>query len=183
MTEFPDDKTLTEAFKNQFTREDAFRLIIRKYQKRIYYAVRRIVDNHDDTNDIVQDVFIKVWEKFESFRGESSIYTWIHRVAINESLSCLKRKNRNLHFDIDNYPEENASVQEQELILSGDEIQEKFNKAVQELPEKQKLVFNLKYFENMKYEEMSALLGTTEGALKASYHHAVKKIEKFILGN
>ncbi len=183
MTEYPDDKTLTEAFKNQFTREDAFRLMIRKYQKRIYYAVRRIVDNHNDTNDIVQDVFIKVWEKFESFRGESSIYTWIHRVAINESLACLKRKNKNLHFDIENYPEEFATEQEHDLMLSGDEIQIRFNNAIQELPEKQKLVFNLKYFENMKYEEMSAMLGTTEGALKASYHHAVKKIEKFILGN
>ncbi len=177
------DKELLEKFLDPDTRSYAFNLLVRKYQEPVYLHIRRMVIDHDDTNDIVQNVFIKVWKNLETFREDSKLYTWIYRIATNESITFLKRK-RNKYFlpleDVANYM---SSVIDSGNYYNGDEIQTKLQKAILNLPTKQRLIFNMKYFEELKYEEISEILGTSIGALKASYHHAVKKIEKQLKEN
>jgi RNA polymerase sigma factor (sigma-70 family) len=176
-----EDSEILEKFSNIKTRDEAFNLLLNKYQQKIYWHIRRLVIDHDDTDDLVQDVFIKVWKNLENFRSDSQLYTWIYRIATNESITFLnKQKQRN------NTPLDEVSGELEETLVAssyfdGDKIQMKLQKALLTLPEKQRLIFNMKYFDDLKYEEIAAITGTSVGALKASFHIAVKKVETFML--
>lgn len=160
-----------------------FNLLVRKYQERAYLHIRRVVINHDDANDVMQDTFIKVWKNLKGFRSDSNLYTWIYRIATNEALTFLQKKKRKYLFVPMDYNSKLAKNLEDDNFYNGDEIQLRLQKALLTLPDKQRLVFNMKYYDEMKYDEISKILGTSVGALKASYHIAVKKIEKFIINN
>lgn len=163
-------------------RNSAFSVVVKKYSPKIYWHIRNMVLSHDDANDLVQDTFIKAWNSLDTFRGEAHISTWLYRIAINETLTFLKKRQiETVPIDSDEY--DIAGTIESDAYFCGDSTDILFRKAIETLPEKQRLVFNMKYFEEMKYEEMSDILGTSIGALKASYHIAVKKIEKFIEDN
>ena len=163
-------------------RNSAFSVVVKKYSPKIYWHIRNMVLSHDDANDLVQDTFIKAWNSLDTFRGEAHISTWLYRIAINETLTFLKKRQiETIPIDSDEY--DIAGTIESDAYFCGDSTDILFRKAIETLPEKQRLVFNMKYFEEMKYEEMSDILGTSIGALKASYHIAVKKIEKFIEEN
>jgi len=152
-----------------------------KYQRKLYWHVRRIVLTHEDADDVIQNTFLKVWNNLEHFRGGSELFTWLYRIATNEALSLLKKQKKNNLLPWSGYEEQLTERLESDEYFSGDAIAKKLQKALIRLPEKQRLVFNMKYFDNMKYEDMSKILDTSTGALKASYHHAVKKIEQFLL--
>ncbi|MDL2262089.1 sigma-70 family RNA polymerase sigma factor [Bacteroidales bacterium OttesenSCG-928-I21] len=178
-----DDADIIATLQNSGDADEAFKLIVKQYSKGLYYHIRRMVIDHEDANDLLQDTYLKVFENIRNFRFESSIYTWIYRIATNITLNFLSQKKRKYIFSIDNYSEKLISKLESDPYFTGDEIQKIFQKAILKLPPKQQLVFNMKYFENMKYEDMSEILDTSVGALKASYHHAVTKIEKYINQN
>lgn len=177
------DQELLAQFRDENTRNYAFNLIIRKYQQRIYWHVRKMVIDHDDSNDLVQNTFIKAWSNLENFREDSNLYTWLYRIATNECLTFLKQKRTRFFLPIGDIQEELLGHFQNEKNFTGNEIQLKLQKALLTLPDKQRLVFNMKYFDDMTYEEISEVLGTSVGALKASYHLAVKKIEVFIKGD
>jgi RNA polymerase sigma factor (sigma-70 family) len=182
MTEFSDSELL-DKFQNEDTRHYAFNCLVLKYQQRLYWHVRRILLNHDDSNDVIQNVFIKVWNNLANFRQDSQLFTWLYRIATNESLTYLKQKKRRFLVSINDVGSELADKLHSDPLFNGNRIQLKLQQAIQTLPPQQKLVFNMKYFDELKYEEISEILGVTTGALKASYHHAVKKIEKYISGD
>jgi RNA polymerase sigma-70 factor (ECF subfamily) len=177
------DKELLALFKDAERKNFAFNLIIRKYQQKLYWHIRKIVIKHDDTDDILQNTFIKVWKGLNGFREDSKLYTWLYRIATNESLTFLKQQKTKYLLPIGDYENQLKETLESDVSFNGDEIQLKLQKAILELPEKQRIVFNMKYFDEIKYEEMAEILGTSVGALKASYHHAVKKIEKYFNEN
>jgi RNA polymerase sigma-70 factor (ECF subfamily) len=177
------DKELLEMFKESDYRNFAFKQIIKKYQERLYWHIRKIVISHEDSDDILQNTFIKVWRGLDQFREDSKLYTWLYRIATNESLTFLKQKKKRQYIPFMDVEHQLMNVLESDEYFSGDQIQLKLQKAILTLPEKQRLVFNMKYFEEMKYEDMSNILNTSVGALKASYHHAVKKIEKYLKDN
>ncbi len=180
MAEHLDDNELLFQFKNEATREAAFTRIIKKYQEKLYWHIRRMVVEHEDANDVLQNMFIKVWKNLDKFREDSQLYTWLYRIATNESLTFLeqlkKRKSVSLSDD-DNFLSNKLQADKH---FDGNKLEWKLQLAIQQLPDKQKAVFNLRYFDEMPYEEMSRVLETSEGSLKASYHHAVKKIEDYI---
>ena len=177
-----DRDALELQLKDASTRRDAFPLLVKQYQRRVYGIVRKMVISHDDADDIVQDVFVKVWNNLDSFKGESSLFTWIYRIATNESLQFLRKKKNQSWFRADITEElENALVSEKSI--DADEIQMKLQKAILRLPDKQRLVFNLKYFEELTYEEIAAITDSSVGSLKASFHHATKKVEEFLQEN
>ncbi len=181
MAEHLDDKELLMQFKNEGSKEAAYTRIIKKYQEKLYWHIRRMVVEHEDANDVLQNMFIKVWKNLDNFREDSQLYTWLYRIATNESLSFLeqqKKRSSSSLSDDDGYLS-NKLVADKDF--DGNKLEWKLQLAIQQLPQKQKAVFNLRYFEEMPYEEMSRVLETSEGALKASYHHAVKKIEDYIL--
>lgn len=163
----------------QETKNKAFEYLLDKYQKRVYWHVRRIVIDHDDADDVTQNTFIKVWTQLEQYRGESKLYTWLYRVATNEALYFLNRKKASLNIPLDAEDSELINTLQSGHYFNGNALELKLQAAILSLPTKQRTVFNLKYFDNMKYEDMSEILETSVGALKASYHHAVKKIESF----
>ncbi|MGJ1386389.1 RNA polymerase sigma factor [Sphingobacterium spiritivorum] len=175
-----EDTLIISKFANEATREEAFGLLLKKYQQKIYWHVRRMVIDHDDADDVVQDIFIKVWRNLGNFREDSQLYTWLYRIATNECITFLNKKKQKQNVSLDDdtsaYLAESLS---DGSYFNGDKAQLKLQQALLTLPEKQKLVFNMKYFDDMKYEEISDVLGTSVGALKASYHLAVKKIEHF----
>jgi RNA polymerase sigma factor (sigma-70 family) len=175
-----DDSIILQKFAEQSTREEAFRLLLKKYQQKIYWHVRRLVIDHDDADDIVQDVFIKVWKNLENFRENAQLYTWIYRIATNESITFLNKKKQRAQVSLE---DESAAYLTDSLSegshFNGNRAQQKLQEALLTLPEKQRLVFNMKYFDDLKYEEISEILGTSVGGLKASYHIAVKKIEQY----
>ena len=175
-----EDKQLLAVFRNEATRNKAFNSILSKYQKRLYWHIRKMVIDHDDTDDILQNTFIKAWKNLEGFREDAQLYTWLYRIATNECLTFLNKKKKNNTISINEVEYGLNEKINSEKNYTGEEIQRKLQKAILTLPEKQRLVFNMKYFDAMKYEEMSVVLDTSVGALKASYHHAVKKIEHFI---
>ena len=175
-----EDKELLEKFAQPESRNMAFNQLVRMYQEKIYWHIRKMVIDHDDADDLTQDVFLKVWKNLENFRQDAQLYTWIYRIATNECLSFLSSKKRKFFLPLNDVTAELMEKVESSPELAGDEVQLKLQKAILRLPEKQRLVFNMKYFDEMKYEEMSEILGTSVGALKASYHIAVKKIEEFI---
>jgi len=173
------DKELLTLFKNQEKRNYAFNLIVRKYQEKLYWHIRKIVIKHDDADDILQNTFIKIWKGLDGFREDSKLYTWLYRIATNESLTFLKQKKTKYLLPIVDYENQLKETLESDEHFNGTEIQLKLQKAILGLPEKQRIVFNMKYFEEMKYDDMAQVLNTSVGALKASYHHAVKKIENY----
>jgi RNA polymerase sigma-70 factor (ECF subfamily) len=174
------DKELLALFRKIESRADAFHLIVAKYQERLYWHIRKLVLNHDDTDDTLQNTFIKVWTGLDNFREDSGLYTWLYRIATNEALTFLNNKKRRFLIPLMDVERQMASSLEEDAYFNGDELQLKLQKALLTLPEKQRVVFNMKYFDEMKYEDMEEILDTSVGALKASFHHAVKKIEKYI---
>lgn len=175
-----EDQELIEKLSGEETRNFAFNQLVRKYQERVYWHIRKMVLDHDDADDVVQEVFIKVWKNLHSFRADSKLYTWIYRIATNECLNFLKKKRRASFFSIGDFEDSLVSKLDHSVTVDGDQIEMKLQKALLKLPDKQRLVFNMKYFDEMKYEDMAEITGTSVGSLKASYHHAVKKIEEFI---
>ena len=173
------ESEVLELLKDESTQRQGFEMVVTKYSERLYWQIRRMVLSHEDANDILQNTFVKAWMNIDYFRAEAKLSTWLYRIALNECLSFLAKKHSVATVSIDD-PEETAVQQlESDPYYSGDRVQLLLQKALYTLPEKQRMVFNLKYYEEMKYEEMSEIFGTSVGALKASYHHAVKKIEKF----
>lgn len=176
-----EDSTILQKFENEKTRHEAFSLLLDKYQQKVYWHVRRMVLNHDDADDLAQDVFIKVWKNLINFRQDAQLYTWLYRIASNECITFLNKKKSRNNISIDDISEQLSQSLNEENYFSGDAIQKKLQEALLTLPDKQKLVFNMKYFDDMKFQEISDVLGTSVGALKASYHIAVKKIEHHLL--
>ena len=175
-----EDKELLTKFKNPETQHYAFNLLVRKYQEKIYWHIRKMVIDHDDADDLVQEVFLKVWKNLPGFKGESALYTWIYRIATNDCLQFLNRKRRRFMIPIHDVNAELSKKLEASPYIDGDEIQLKLQKALLTLPDKQRLVFNMKYFDELSYEDIAEVTGTSVGGLKASFHHAVKKIEKIL---
>ncbi len=173
------DKELISIYLEGSNPNYAFNLIVKKYQEKLYWHIRKILISHDDTDDTLQNTFIRVFEALPKFREDSSLYTWLYRIATNEALTYLKKRKTRNFLSMNDMDSTLEKTLESDPYTDGDHIQMKLQKAILRLPEKQRLVFNLKYFEEMKYEEMSEILDTSVGALKASYHHAVKKIEQF----
>ena len=183
MSPHPDDLQLLQSFKDPATKERAFTAILKKYQERLYWHIRRMVVDHEDANDVLQNMFVKVWKGLENFREDSQLFTWLYRIATNESLTFLtQQKKRNIVSLSD---DENglSNKLKSDTNFDANKLEWKLQLGIQKLPEKQRIVFNLRYYDEMPYEEMSRVLQTSEGALKASYHHAAKKIEEFILNN
>jgi RNA polymerase sigma factor (sigma-70 family) len=174
------DKEILNAFRDKNSRNYAFSLLVKKYQQTVYYHIRRIVIDHDDTDDLVQNTFIKIFEHLDNFREDAQLYTWIYRIATNEALAFLKSKRNRSMVSFDDVEHQLSNSMKDSQFFNGDEIQLKLQKAILTLPEKQRLVFNMRYYDEMKYEDMSAVLDTSVGALKASFHIAVKKIEEMI---
>ena len=160
--------------------EQGFKLLMQKYQERLYWHVRRMVFEHDDANDVIQNTFIKVYRSIQKFEGKSQLYTWLYRIATNEAITFLNKKKKKSTASLDNEDYNLENQLKADDYFDGDEIQRKLQDALNKLPEKQRAVFNLRYFEEMSYAEMSEVLGTSVGGLKASYHHAVKKIEIYL---
>ncbi|MBS1774330.1 MAG: sigma-70 family RNA polymerase sigma factor [Bacteroidetes bacterium] len=175
-----DDKVLLASFKDEKTREQAFTQLVRKYQERLYWHIRRMVTDHDDTNDILQNVFIKVWKNLGDFREESNLYTWLYRIGTNETLTWIEQQKRRSSASLSDHESVLANKLEAQKGFDARKIEWKLQQAIQSLPEKQRVVFNLRYYDEMPYEEMAEVLNTSIGALKASYHHAVKKVEAFL---
>lgn len=174
------DKEILRLFREESSRDQAFNRIIRKYQERLYWHIRKIVISHEDADDVLQNTFIKAFEGLPKFREDASLFTWLYRIATNESLSWLKRRKKRFFLPIGENLKSLEKTLESDAWIDGEEIQLKLQKAVLRLPEKQRLVFNMKYFEEMKYDEISEILHTSVGALKASYHHALKKIQQYL---
>jgi RNA polymerase sigma-70 factor (ECF subfamily) len=175
-----EDRDLLEKIRNPETRNYGFNLLVRAYQQRVYWHVRKMVIDHDDADDLTQEVFIKIHKHIDAFREDSQLYTWIYRISTNECLSFLQRKKRRFFLPIGDVAKELSAKLDNSSTVSADEIQLKLQKALLTLPDKQRLVFNMKYFDDMTYEDISEITSTSVGALKASYHHAVKKIEVFL---
>ncbi len=182
-TDQVDDHLLVASFKDEKLREASFTQLVTKYQERLYWHIRRMVVEHEDTNDILQNVFIKVWKNLGEFREESNLYTWLYRIGTNEALTWIEQQKRRTSVSIS----DNEDLFSERLTAQKDfdpnKIEWKLQQAIQTLPEKQRIVFNLRYYDEMPYEEMAGVLGTSVGALKASYHHAAKKVEAFLTGN
>ena len=174
------DSEIVQKLKNPDTKNYGFNLLIGKYNERIYWHIRRMVIDHDDTDDLLQEVFIKIHKSIDKFREESELFTWIYRIATNLSINHLNSKKKRFFLPIHDIREELISTLNSSVLVTEDTIEKKLYKALLNLPEKQRIVFNMKYFEDLKYEEISKITGTSVGALKASYHHAVKKIEELL---
>src|SRR5436190_2955802 len=177
------DAELLMQFRQPQSKEPAFTTIIKKYQEKLYWHIRRMVVDHDDANDVLQNVFIRVWHGLENFREDSQLYTWMYRIATNESLTFLEQQKKRASIPIDEEDSGLSNRLKADKNFDGNKAEWKLQLAMQQLPEKQRAVFNLRYYDEMPYEEMSRVLETSEGALKASYHHAVKKIENYILNH
>ena len=175
------DNELIQQLKDEKQRDRAFRILVDQYSQKLYWQIRKMLLNHDDANDVLQNTFIKVLNGVADFRGDSKLSTWLYRIAINETFTFLNQQRQRHQMDMVDM--ENALAQHltSDSYFDGDELQKKLQEAVLTLPEKQRLVFNMKYYDELKYEEMSDIFGTSIGALKASYHLASKKIEQYIL--
>lgn len=177
------EKHLIEQLKSPLTKERAFIELLNLYKERLYWHIRKIVNSHDDTDDVLQNTFIKVYKNIEKFKGESKLYSWMYRIATNESITFLNKKAKQLNISDEELQQLSINNLKADPYFEGDEAQLKLQNAIATLPRKQQLVFNMKYFDNLKYVDMAEILETSEGALKASYHIAVKKIEAFILNH
>lgn len=174
------EKEIIALLQDPLRQREAFEQIVKEYSEQLYWQIRRMVFSHEDANDLLQNTFVKAWLNIDYFRGDAKMSTWLYRIAFNECLTFLNKQRANNQVSIDEINAEMIGKLESDPYFDGDATQKAFLKAIQSLPEKQRIVFNLKYFKEMKYEEISEILGTSIGGLKASYHHAVKKIEAFI---
>lgn len=174
------EEEILELLREPDTQRQGFDYLVKEYSERLYWQIRKMVYSHEDANDILQDVFIKAWLNIEKFRGDAKLSTWLYKIAINESITFINRSKAKLNLSIDDDDSFLLDKLESDDFFDGDEAQLLLQKAIVTLPEKQRLVFQMKYFNEMKYDEMSDILGTSVGALKASYHHAVKKVERFL---
>lgn len=177
------EEEITEQLHDPEHCRDAFSKVIAHYSEPLYWQIRRMVIDHDDSDDILQNTFIKAWTNIENFRGDAKLSTWLYKIAINEAITFINKEKLRNNVSIDDDDSFLVNTLEADKWFDGDEIKIKLQKAISQLPEKQRLVFNMRYFDEMKYEDMSEILGTTVGALKASYHHALKKIEQFFSDN
>ena len=174
------DEEILSLYRAEATKEKGFTALVEKYQEKLYWHIRRIVMVHDDADDVLQNVFIKVWKNLGKFKENSKLYTWLYRIATNESLTFINKRKRTSSTPLETDDYDLGAMLKADPFFEGDEIQIKLQEAIDLLPDKQKLVFKLRYYDEMKYDDMSEVLGTSVGALKASYHHAVKKIEKYL---
>ena len=174
------EKEIIALLQEPTRQREAFECIVKEYSEQLYWQIRRLVFSHDDANDILQNTFIKAWTNIDYFRGDAKMSTWLYRIALNECLTFLNKQRAANQLSIDEADKELLNKLESDTYFDGDDTQKIFLQAIHTLPEKQQIVFNLKYFKEMKYEEISEIVGTSIGALKASYHHAVKKIEAFL---
>ncbi len=179
----PDDKELLFMFSDPAAKEQAFTSIVKKYQEKLYWHIRRMVINHEDTNDVLQNMFIKVWKGLENFREDSQLYTWLYRIATNECLTFLDQQKKRASVSLGDVENGLSNRLKSDANFDANRLEWKLQLGIQQLPEKQRIVFNLRYYDEMPYDEMSKVLDTSAGALKASYHHAAKKIEEYILNN
>lgn len=177
-----DEKELVRQLQDSRTAHKAFDLLIKNYSQPVYWQIRKMVINHDDANDLVQNVFLKAWNNLHNFRGDAKLSTWLFKIAVNESINFINKEKQRLQLNEDADESFLLKNIESDPYFDGDSLQKDLLAAVAKLPEKQKLVFNMRYFDEMKYEEISDILGTSVGALKASYHHAVKKVTDALLG-
>lgn len=177
------DGELLLQFKNPATKERAFTAIIKKYQEKLYWHVRRMVVEHEDANDVLQNMFIKVWNALDNFREDSQLYTWLYRIATNESLTFIEQQKKRSAVSLSDVESGLSNKLKADKHFDANKLEWKLQLAIQQLPEKQRIVFNLRYYDEMPYEQMSRVLETSEGALKASYHHAVKKIEEYMVNS
>jgi RNA polymerase sigma factor (sigma-70 family) len=177
------DTELLALLREPHSQEQGFRLLMRTHQERLYWHVRRMVGQHDDADDVLQATFIRAWRNIGNFKGESKLFTWLYRIATNESITFLNKKKTKVTFSMDDDATINwgETLPAATALLDSTEITEKLEAAIATLPEKQRIVFSMRYYDEIPYKEMSETLGTTEGALKASYHHALKKIEAFLV--
>lgn len=180
MAPIKDDEELLVLYRDPAQRERGFTLLIRKYQERLYWHIRRMVISHEDANDVLQNLFIKVWNNLDYFREDSQLFTWLYRIATNESLSFLEQQKRRAVLSLDGLDHGLGNKLIAERNFDPHKLEWKLQQAILTLPEKQRAVFHLRYYDEMPYEQMSRVLETSEGALKASYHHAVKKVEEYI---
>ncbi|BCY28992.1 RNA polymerase sigma factor [Flavobacterium okayamense] len=178
-----EEKEFIAELLNPKTQQSAFRKLLQLYQKPLYHHIRNIVLNHDDADDVLQNTFIKVFQNLNNFKGESKLFSWLYRIATNEALTFLNQKAKKSGISNEELQQKTIMNLESDVYFNGDEIQLKLQKAIALLPEKQQLVFKMKYFEELKYEEISEIVETSVGALKASYHLAVKKIEEYLKAN
>jgi len=178
-----EEKLFIETLINPKTQNSAFKALIQQYQKPLYFHIRNIVLNHDDADDVLQNTFVKVFSNIKNFKGDSKLYSWIYRIATNESLTFIEQRAKKQGISNEAVQQKAIMNLESDVYFEGNEIQIKLQKAIATLPEKQQLVFKMKYFEEMKYEKMSEILDISVGGLKANYHHAVKKIEHFLKSN
>lgn len=176
-----EEKAFINQLKNSKTQEAAFRELIKLYKERLYWHIRKIVISHDDADDVLQNTFVKVFRNIGNFKEESKLYSWMYRIATNESITFLNQKAKLKNVDFETMQQGVIQNLESDVYFDGDEIQLKLQKALATLPQKQLIVFNMRYFDEIKYEDMADILETSVGALKASYHHAKKKIEAFLL--
>ncbi len=174
------DIEIVELFKSKGKKEEAFKMIMSKYKERLYWHIRKIVVTHDDADDALQNSFIKIWKNLESFQGNSALFTWLYRIATNEALTLLKKRKRTTEYSISDEDNSYGDSLQSDPYFDGTELQLKLQQAIATLPEKQRIIFNLKYFEEMKYQEIAEITDTSVGSLKASYHHAAKKIEAYL---
>lgn len=180
MAEYPrEDAQLVARLRDPQSCRDAFGDVIRVYSEPLYWQIRRMVQDHDDANDLLQNTFMKAWQSLENFRGDAKLSTWLYKIAVNEALSHLDRERKRQGISLDDQEASLAANIKADENIDGDALARKLRMAVASLPEKQRLVFNMKYYDEMKYDDMSQVLGTSVGALKASYHLAVKKIEQY----
>ena len=179
MSNIQTDENISELLKADLNK--GFRLVVEKYSSKLYWHIRRLVILHEDADDALQNTFINAWKSIGDFRSESSLYTWLYTIATNEALTLINKRKKNAAISLDDMGSHFANSREGSTWFDGDEAQMKLQNAILLLPDKQRIVFNLKYFDEMTYQDMSRVLKTSEGALKASYHHAVKKIEKILV--
>lgn len=174
------EQEFIQQLKNSSTKEAAFKKLLKLYKERLYWHIRHIVKSHDDTDDVLQNTFIKIYKNIHNFKGDSKLFSWMYRIATNESITHINKNAKRLQLSNEETYQHLVNSIKADVYFEGDDIQYKLQQAISILPEKQQLVFNMKYFQDIKYREMSEILETSEGALKASYHIAVKKIEAFL---
>ena len=174
------DRDLLELYREEGKGEYAFNLIVDKYGERLYWHIRRMVTTHEDADDLLQNTFVKVWNFLPQFREESSLFTWLYRIATNEAITFIKKTKMRSFISLNDYYKQVENYLQADVYFSGDDIQRRLYKAIQRLPKKQRAVFVMRYFEEMKYEDISEILNTSIGALKASYHHAYLKIQSWM---
>lgn len=178
-----EEAKLVEQLKSETHKNEAFKALLKLYNERLYWHIRNIVKSHDDTDDVLQNTFIKIYKNINNFKGDSKLFSWIYRIATNESISYINNKAKRLQVSNEEVQKSAIGSLASDVFFEGDAIQLKLQQAIATLPEKQQLVFNMKYFQNLKYTDISEILETSEGALKASYHIAVKKIEAYLTNN